>query len=85
MLAGTAQVSGTASCWCQTDSRSGRWASQFGGRGPGCTEHGNSDVTFRSIRSPGIMASFQATMPLSPGTRLGHYDVTALIHKVGRS
>ena len=26
---------------------------------------------------------FQATMSLSPGTRLGHYDVTALIGKRG--
>ncbi len=29
------------------------------------------------------MARLQATMPLSPGTRLGHYDVSALIGEGG--
>ncbi len=29
------------------------------------------------------MASFQATMSLTPGTRLGHYDVTALLGEGG--
>ena len=29
------------------------------------------------------MACFQATMSLSPGTRLGHYDVTALLGEGG--
>ncbi len=43
----------------------------------------------RKLKSAGssvrrrIMASFQATMPLSPGTRLGHYDVTALLGEGG--
>ena len=29
------------------------------------------------------MACFQATMSLSPGTRIGHDDVTALLGEVG--
>ncbi len=39
---------------------------------------GNKTVPAQTA-TPVMMARFQATMPLSPGTRLGSYDVIALI------
>jgi serine/threonine protein kinase len=36
-----------------------------------------------AARSPGIIGQFPGTMALSPGTSIGHYDVTSLLGEGG--